>query len=394
MQKKRINPIVQWWVTPKLPYHDIFELPLLIDKSHLAKYKHISSQWLIHPVKRRLARWYLKLLQMTTDIKVIGITGSAGKTTTKEMLFSILKSKGKTVCTTTYIDPVYNIPNTILSTPFGTKYLVLEMGVEFPGEMDYYLWLAKPDAALVTNIFPAHTEFLGNIEGVLKEKSKLPMAIPSGGAVILNAGDRNLVNLSKKIPSGITISWFENDLNPFIQNANAARAAAKVFGASPAEIKKGLASYANPPHRLEIIKHPSGATILDDSYNSNPWAAITTLNYFNDLVRKSRKKDVKKIAVLGDMLELGKFNEEGHRLLGRLVAKSGFTAVIGVGKSTSFILDEVKLKSKKTETYSFSDPFAALPIVRSYLDKNSFILVKGSRSIGLDKIVDKLSRLR
>ncbi|HJY99046.1 MAG TPA: UDP-N-acetylmuramoyl-tripeptide--D-alanyl-D-alanine ligase [Patescibacteria group bacterium] len=382
MQKKYINPIIQWWVTPKMP------------SVHLGDKTSLFKKWLIHPVKRRLARWYLVFLKRLGRIRVVAVTGSAGKTTVKEMLSSILAQDGETVYSKENIDPVYNIPSTILSATPSTKYLVLEMGVEYPGEMDFYLWLAKPDVAVITNIFPTHTEFLGNIEGVLKEKSKLALGIPPGGSVVLNAGDKLLVNLSKKLPLNVKIIWFENDLSPFVGNANAAKAAAEAFSLSASEIRRGLEAYPNPPHRLEIIKHPSGAVILDDSYNSNPWAAITTLNYFNDLVRKSRKKDVKKIAVLGDMLELGKFNEEGHRLLGRLVAKSGFTAVIGVGKSTSFILDEVKLKSKKTETYSFSDPFAALPIVRSYLDKNSFILVKGSRSIGLDKIVDKLSRLR
>src|SRR4030042_677120 len=194
----RINPIVRWWVTPKLPYHDIFELPLLINKSAASRYWHIFSRWVIHPIKRRAARWYLRLLQKYSGIVVIGITGSAGKTTTKEMLFSILKKQDKTVCTRTYLDPVYNIPNTILTTPFGTKYLILEMGVEYPGEMDFYLWLAKPDIGVITNIFPTHTEFMGNIDGVFKEKGKLVLRLPKSGVAVLNSGDKKLKSLERR----------------------------------------------------------------------------------------------------------------------------------------------------------------------------------------------------
>jgi UDP-N-acetylmuramoyl-tripeptide--D-alanyl-D-alanine ligase len=368
---RKIKSFVSWWVVRELP------------AVHYKDKVNFLKKWLIHPVKRRLARWYLILLQKFTNIKVIGITGSAGKTTTKEMIGSIFGESAKTIFSKENIDPVYNIPSTILRTPPGTRYLILEMGIEYPGEMDFYLWLAKPDVGVITNIFPTHTEFLGSIEGVLKEKSKLLKALPEDGTAVLNSSDRLLKGLSDNLKSKIV--WFQGNLNPFIQNENAARAVAKVFKIKDSDVKKGLSEYKNPPHRLEIIKHPSGTVILDDSYNSNPWAAITTLNYFNSLAKG------KKIAVLGDMLELGKFDEEGHRLLGREVAKSGFSAVIGVGKSSAFLLDEVRKESKSTETFIYTDPMSALPVVRSFLGKNTFILVKGSRSIGLDKIIEKLS---
>lgn len=379
---KKINPIIQWWVTPKLPYHDIFELPLLINKTKSAKYWHIFSQWIVHPIRRRMARWYLRFLQKVTNIKVIGITGSAGKTTTKEMLFSILKNKGKSVCTKTYLDPVYNIPNTILTTPPGTRYLILEMGVEYPGEMDFYLWLAKPDVGVITNIFPTHTEFLGSIEGVFKEKSKLVLGLSQKGIAALNSGDKKLRSLSGKIAAKIV--WFDSSINPLVQNANAAAATAKILGVSKNEIGKGLSEYKRPPHRLEVIKHKSGAFILDDSYNSNPWAALSALEYFNKLARG------KKIAVLGDMLELGDYNETAHRELGREVAKSDFEVVIGVGKSTKFLIEEVSKKSENTRTYLFTNVNEALPVVRSLVKDGTSVLVKGSRSIGLDKLVAQL----
>jgi UDP-N-acetylmuramoyl-tripeptide--D-alanyl-D-alanine ligase len=379
---KKISPIIRWWVTPKLPYHDIFELPLLINESRMARYLHIFSRWVIHPIKRRLARWYLGFLQRRTDIKVIGITGSAGKTTTKEMLFSILKKQDKTVCTRTYLDPVYNIPNTILATPIGTKYLILEMGVEYPGEMDFYLWLAKPDIGVITNIFPTHTEFLGDISGVFEEKIKLVLGLSKEGMAVLNSGDKMLKSLSDKLAAEII--WFRPDVDPMIQNANTAKVLAKSLEVSDKNIKDGLATYKKPAHRLAIINHESGAMILDDSYNSNPLAALSTLEYFNKIAKG------KKIAVLGDMLELGNYDEDAHRELGRSVANAGFEIVVGVGKSSRFLIDEVNRHSKKTKTYLLDNVDDATPIVKRELGKNVSILVKGSRSIHLDKLIDSL----
>lgn len=371
MRGKRINPLLLWWVTPKLP------------AIHLADSIGFVKKYIFHPVKRRIARYYLYLLQKLTDIKVIAITGSAGKTTTKEMLAAILGESGKTVHSEGNIDPVYNIPSTILKTPIGTKYLVLEMGVEYPGEMDFYLWLAKPDVGVITNIFPTHTEFLGSIEGVFKEKSKLVLHLSEYGVAVLNSGDKKLKILAGKLDACVV--WFKDDVNPLIQNANAASAAAKFLGASGLNIKKGLEHYQKPPHRLNVINHKSGAMILDDSYNSNPWAAMSTLAYFNKLAKGE------KIAVLGDMLELGDFDETAHRELGRCVAKAGFGVVIGVGKSSKFLIDEVKSLSKNTKTYLVADATAAIPVVRGLIRENVSILVKGSRSIGLDRLVAELS---
>lgn len=126
-----------------------------------------------HPIKNLIANNYLFFLRKFTNIKVIAITGSAGKTTTKEMVTSILKQVAPTVWTKDNIDPVYNIPATILRCTPWTKYLILEMSVEYPGEMDFYLWLAKPDIGVITNIFPTHTEFFGDADGVLKVQSVL-----------------------------------------------------------------------------------------------------------------------------------------------------------------------------------------------------------------------------
>ena len=340
-------------------------------------------RWFIHPIKRRIAEYYLAFLKRFFGIKIIGITGSAGKTTTKEMIAAIIKLQGPTVWTKANIDPIYNLPSTILRARPWTKYLVLEMGVEYPGEMDFYLWLAKPDIGVITNIFPTHTEFLSDVEGVAREKSKLVESLTKDDLAVLNKKDQRLRELAQR--SKAKIVWFIGEDNPIVQNAQAAKAVCKCLNISSAKIAQGIKNYEKPEHRLIIIRHSSGAVILDDSYNSNPQAALATLKVFNKLAGKNSK-----IAVLGDMLELGKYEEEGHRLVGREVARLNFDLVIGIGKAIKFLLNEVNKNSPETKTIIFPTIDNVSKEIQQFLRPGRSILIKGSRSIGLDKLVDDI----
>lgn len=375
------------------------------------------KKFLIHPIKRRLAKYYLVFLRKFFGLKVIGITGSAGKTTTKEMLASILKQKGETVASFANIDPVYNIPTTILRCRASTKYLVLEFGIEYPGEMDFYLWMVKPDIGVITNIFLTHTLFFGDEEGVAREKGKLVESLGGESVAILNKGNRYSREIGEKIKPKVI--WFGDsgevrakdvkissnlltkytlDINKsnisvqlpilgsqFVENSLAAAAAANSLGFSLDKIKKGLENYERPEHRMNIIKLKNGAMLIDDSYNNNPSAAKEALKTFNSIVQRR-----KSVLVFGDMLELGKFEERFHKEIGRLVAGYRFDYVIGVGGLSKFVIAEVK-KTMKNRVYWVSSQEKVLPILRPLLVKNSIVLIKGSRSIGLDKVVSELS---
>lgn len=343
--------------------------------------KNIILDLLFHPIKRRIAKFYVYILQNYFGLTVIGITGSAGKTTTKEMLASILKLKGNTVWSKENIDPVYNIPSTILKCFIDTKYLVLEMGVEYPNEMDFYLWLVRPTIGVVTNVFPTHTEFFGDEKGIAKEKGKLIESLSKNGFAVLNSS--NILTKSMAKLTKAKVFFIETNEDPIINNSNIARKIAEVLKVSSNLINKGLKNYEKPKHRLFKFQHESGAIILDDTYNSNPEAALSTIRVFNKLAGNN-----KKIAVLGDMLELGKLEEKEHRRVGKEVLKSKFDVVIGVGKLSRYLLDEVKNSSCKT--YLINSQENVLPILLSLLSKNTYVLIKGSRSIGLDKVIDKL----
>ena len=377
----------------------------------------ILKKWIIHPIKRRIAKYYLFFLKRVTGLKIIGITGSAGKTTTKEMLASILKLDGKTVYTVANIDPVYNIPTTILKCNLKTKYLILEMGVEYPGEMDFYLWLAKPDVGVITNISITHTLFFGNIEGVFKEKSKLVKSLSKDNWAVLNTEDERLRRLKGKILS--KIMWygesgfvkadnikFGNNKNTefnlhlgkisckavvpvygkhFVTNALAASSAAFVLGVDTEKIIKGLKDTYIEEHRMKIFTHKSQALIVDDCYNNNPFAANETLIAFKEVAAKR-----KKLIIMGDMLELGSLEKEEHIKLGKRITDIGADFVIGVGNASRHMVGEAQKEVGKENVLWLASKNDVIKQLKPFLNKDWAILIKGSRSIGLDEVVDKL----
>lgn len=405
MTANRVNSLVQWWVTPKLPPEDI-----------LAKHNPVSK-WITHPVKRRLARARLAHLRKDGKIKVIGITGSTGKTTTTEILASILSLDGPTVRSALGIDPVYNIPNTILKANTITKYLILEMSVEYKNEMDYYLWLSSPDVGIITNINKTHTEFLNDEMGVVAEKGKLIKHLPSDGFAVLNYEDRFLKTLDKETRAQTVFfgnggSVFASNIKvnkdmstnfilnmgkseksvrmhalgrQFVYNALAAAAAAYSLGVDFRTIVRGIEKFTPPKHRLNVFISKKYGLIFDDTYNSNPKAAEESLDTFG-LVSGNRNK----IAVIGDMLELGKLEENSHRELGKKAGSMGFSLIVGVGDAARFIVEEASKKSKKGKCYLAGDYNEALEIVLPHLSKSSALFVKGSRSVHLEKLIEKL----
>ena len=416
---ERLNPLLKWWVTPKLPENHIF----IDGGSRPKELSHLLGiyirRWLVHPIKRRLAKYYLVILRKFFGIKVIGITGSTGKTSTKEMITSIVRQVGKTTSSYANIDPVYNIPSTILRCSPNTKFLVLEMSVEFPGEIDFYLWLAKPDIGVLTNIYPTHTLFFGDVEGVFREKSKLVKGLNMNGVAVLNKDDKLLSKLKSNIKNRIV--WFGKGTNvmsqdekvtkdfktefllildkntkkktnislpvlgkQFISNALAASGGAYALGIGIKEIKNGLEGYCPPEHRMNVIKLSSGAIIIDDSYNSSPIAAKESISTLEELPGD-------KVVVFGDMLELGSWEEKYHIELGKYIAKLNPKLLICVGKAsrkTAYAASNI-LDNKSVITVS-SWQEAVSPL-KSNLTKGTLVLIKGSRSLGLERLVSKLS---
>ena len=401
------NILYKWWFGSISGEH--LKITNKTPKEYLYKF-------FIHPIKRRVAKYYLVLLRKFFGLKVIGITGSAGKTTTKEMTASILAESGKTAASYANTDPVYNIPTTILRCTPLTRFLVLEMGVEFPEEMDFYLWLAKPDIGLITNIYPTHTEFLKNIQGIAKEKGKLALTLGTHDYAVLNKESKILQGISKAIKAKIvwygkggkvnagntrflndsstefTLSIGKNKLSihlatlgeQFVNNSLGAAAIAHSLGVKPSDIKNGLEKFKPLEHRMTTHTLRSGAIVLDDSYNNNPEAAKEALKTLKDLAGKR-----KMVVVFGDMLELGSLSLSAHRELGGIIASMGADRLIGVGAASKELVQTAKVKMGDNATW-VSGTDEVLPVLKPVLGKDTVVLIKGSRSISLDRLVAKL----
>lgn len=351
------------------------------------------------------------------SIPLVGITGSNGKTTTKEMLAGILKQKGPVLKNEGNLNNHIGVPLTLLKLNGKHKTAVVEMGMSAPGEIDMLARLVSPTVGVITNIGPAHLEFLGSLDGVAQAKGELLDNLRPDGAAVLNADDSYFGTLKSKW-SGRTVTFgIENkadvrasdvrqdrDYTDFtltadgstanvrlsvigrhnLYNALAAAAAAIAVDMPLDAVKYGLDDFVPVAMRSEI-KELKGRTVLADYYNANPAsmeAALVTLI--------SLKSNKKAIAVLGDMLELGDTSAEAHRELGRTAARLGVDIIITVGtlmKHTAEGAIEAGLPRERVlETQTHAE---AAELVRKLSRPGDVVLVKGSRGMKMEKILEE-----
>lgn len=365
----------------------------------------------IHVSRSFLAKNYLKLLP---SIEVIGITGSVGKTITQNAVASVLSQKFKVAVGDENLDPTFRIPQTILATKPWHQKLVLEYGVEHPGDMDHYLFLARPKIAVVTAISPTHLKYFGDIEGVFAEKSKLVKSLPKNGVAVLNADDSLIVRMARltkarifwfgqKAKDGPKISHFTQSLkgSKFRLHKNGAHATVswKVIGRHQLlaayatatvgltcgltikQIAKGLSQTKPPSHRLNAIatKHIS---IIDDTYNASPKAAQESLATLVDLGRRRPK-----VAVFGEMKDLGRISQEAHESLGESIAKIKINYLFTVGKVADIIGKAAKKAGFGGKIINVASTGEATGEIKKVLTPKSLVLVKGSRHAHLERIV-------
>lgn len=418
---KEINPLIQAYVGPELPREYIFINPSQRPEKLDDLLKLYYRKWLVHPLKRHTAHLYSEYLK-SRDCEFIGITGSAGKTTVKEMIASVLSRQYNTRWTYANIDPVYNIPQTILRSPIATQKMILEMGIEFPGEMDFYLWLAQPSVGVLTNIYWTHTQFLGDLNGVLKEKSRLIKSLPEYGYAILNYDDANIRKILNDTRAKIIWCSSKKKTNVFAEDvqitddyktrfvlnlqgdsvevelpllgkhfvplALAASAVGQISDMSTKDIKKGLESVEPQPHRMIPIHLANGATLIDDAYNANPLATIEAINVLREISKNRRS-----ILVLGEMKELGVYEERGHREVGRFANKVGVDKLFTLGDLTTFTIDEaVAHGTPRKNTFCAANKQELTDKLIETIREDDIILIKGSRSMKMEDVVDNICK--
>ena len=336
------------------------------------------------------------------SIPFIAITGSNGKTTTKELVYSVLATTFKTHATKGNFNNHIGIPLTLLSIPLDTEIAVIEMGANHQKEIESYCSYVEPTHALITNIGKAHLEGFGGVEGVKKGKGELfEYILTNKGVAFVNSTDSILMGISK-FPSPVLYPTQDDfysceliEATPFVKyqsengevvltnltgkynfdNIAAALCIGKYFNVPGSIANKAIAAYSPQNNRSQFVKKGSNDLLLD-AYNANPSSMKAAIENFNRLDLKN------KIIILGDMFELGEESESEHSALGKLLSICTFNQIFLCGKymkTASEQLPSVHYFESKSDLVSF--------LQQSNIS-NASILIKGSRGMGLETIVD------
>lgn len=353
-----------------------------------------------------LAKFYRKKF----DLKVVALTGSVGKTTTKEFLASVIAQKYNVLATKGNFNNNIGVPLTLFGLRSEHEVAVVEMGMSNFGEIEVLTKCACPDIAVITNIGTSHIEFLGSREGILKAKSEIFDGMTENGIAVLNGDDdylpslKNSVDLSKISLVGInnkdceyiaydTVSRedgceFFCDGKKYrinlpgvhnIYNALCAIAVGENLGMSYEEIYKGLLSYESSGIRQNIVS-VNGYKVINDCYNASPQSDIASLGVLMTVSAKRR------IAVLGDIGELGEMGIELHRSVGTYFESSSCDTLITVGPLSKYMADEVKSKA----VYCFDSVEDCIEFLKTYVKDGDAVLVKASRFMKFERISEAL----
>lgn len=391
-----------------------------------------------------------KLLLLRTKPTIIAVTGSVGKTSVKDAVYEVLKGSVHTRKSEKSFNSEIGVPLSVLGLPSGwnnpflwlknivdglimvihpgkyPKVLVLEMGVDRPGDMDLLTKWIRPHVVVLTRLpdVPVHVEFFGSPEAVCEEKIKLVKALRPEGTLVFNNDDEKVVEVAKSVlqqtvgysrysPSAFTASGdetFYEDGVPRgttftltheresvsfsvrgslgVQHAytyGAASAVASIFGISLTDVRGALEKYVPPPGRMRVLPGLKGTTIIDDTYNASPIACERALQTMKELKGVKRK-----IAVLGDMMELGNFSITEHERIGRIVADSvGLLMTIGV-RSRGYAKGALEAGMSEKKILQYDDAETAGRELQALIKAGDVILVKASQSIRAEKVVEEI----
>ncbi len=353
---------------------------------------------------------------------VIGVTGSNGKTSTKEMISKVLEGKFRVLKNPMNWNNNIGLPLSIFQLEDTHEVAVLEMGINHPGEMDELVYIAQPTIGVITNIQKAHLEGLESEDKICAEKTKLWKGLPKDGLAVLNVDDERLVKAYQKICKTPSISFGiikEADIRAlpesiklaregtfynvryrgktfsfripvlgehFIYNSLSALAVSLHFGITLEDSSLALSQYKPVPHRMELHTLSDGTVIVDDAYNANPGSMLRAIETVSKVAQREAKPF---IAILGDMRELGAESELLHREIGRELVKAKPAMVITLGEYGSYIADSARLGGIEMVFSGFSHE-GVLEIMMEHWMPGAWILVKGSRAMAMEKIVEEL----
>jgi UDP-N-acetylmuramoyl-tripeptide--D-alanyl-D-alanine ligase len=347
---------------------------------------------------------------------VVAVTGSAGKTTTKEVIARLLETAMPVGKSAGNLNNHVGLPLSILRLPGEARVAVLEMGMNHAGEIRRLAGVARPDVGVITNVGHAHMEFFDSVEDVARAKRELIEALPPGGVAVLNADDPRVAAFREAHP-GRTVTyglspaadfraqdveyrpegvrfrlgdslWFESPMAGAhgVLNLLAGIATAAQFGIEPAALRAVVSTLEAGGMRGRRFVH-RGITVLDDCYNSNPEAAARML----ELLRAEPAR--RRLAVLGEMLELGRWSEDLHRELGRHAARCGIDVLVGVrGAAGCMVAEARKAGMANGAALFFDSPAEAGEFLRREARPGDAILFKGSRGTHVEEALEVLMK--
>ena len=349
-------------------------------------------------------------------IPVVQITGSVGKTTTKDMIAAVLAQKYRVLKTAENFNNDIGVPLTLLQLDHSHQAAVIETGMNHFGEIRYLGEMVQPDIAVISNIGDAHIEFLGSREGILKAKAEILENLRPGGTVILNGDDALLNTLTPPFETlrcgqgencayrvteiadhgvdGITCCLTtpreEYHLTipapgeHMVYSASMAAAIGEKLGLTAAEIARGVACYAPTGSRMRVLRLAEERTVLDDCYNANPQSVTAALEIL------AKTDCAQRVAVLGDMGELGDLTAQAHYNMGALAVMLGIDLVIAIGTHAARIAEGVECSGGQVQHFATKEE--ALPTIRAQLTPQTAMLIKASHAMRFGQLVEALEQ--
>lgn len=356
-----------------------------------------------------IARYYLSHMRA----KVIAVSGSNGKTTTKDMIVHLLSEDWKVVGAPKSFNNAIGLPLTVLSVEEDTEYAVLEMGTSAPREIAYLCSIAPPHIGVITSISEEHLEGLIDMPGVARANGELLDALSENNFAVLNVDNKWVVQMMRRCRARIVSFGVYSDANvrgsdivtdsnsvsfilqgrhlveiPIlggwnVYNALAAAAVANLVGVELEEVALRFKNFKSPPMRMEPVKL-RGIHFINDAYNANPRSMSMAVDEFLRTETSARK-----VLVLGDMRELGAESRRFHEKLGEQLADADITAVFLYGPEMRFALERVSLlRRKKFHLAHFFEPAGLLGALKDFLKEGDMVLLKGSRAMELEKVLE------
>ncbi|NMC44500.1 MAG: UDP-N-acetylmuramoyl-tripeptide--D-alanyl-D-alanine ligase [candidate division Zixibacteria bacterium] len=385
----------------------------VINRSQKARFAANSPGLLIvvedtHKALLEMARY----LRRDSRAAFAGITGSNGKTTTKEMLYAVMSVRHRAYRSPGNLNNLFGAPIALGRMPQNVQYAIFEMGISYPGEMTRLAGIIQPEIAVMTNIGPAHLETLKTVDQIVQAKFELIDHLPAGAAIVLNSDDPRLVAEARRRNLAFTAFGVDADC-PFrakdirltldrrisftvsdqvielpvlgranVYNALAAVAAASVWGVRPEDWAVGLAAFEPAAMRL-TLEHYRGLDLLIDCYNANPESVKEALRTLQGFAVAGRK-----IAVLGDMLELGDLSDALHVEIGRTAAAAGIDFLLCLGPHSAATVDGARAAGMKPDmSRHYATHQELLEALAALVRPGDMVLFKGSRGMELEKIV-------